>query len=314
MTPYDVHGTRFILQNDEDSDPFSPPTLTSSATGRARFFGLEEPWVPTLLSDTGPVSGRVFDAGVGCQPSDFTGASGKIVIADSVDPYYVGIIDGWGPVPCTIGRQVVLAAQAGAKAFVSNLISPDDAYGYFQGSFDRVQQTAKGMPVVQISDIDDEATSIRAALANGPVIVTLTPSKPTHGFLRIFRENGESDRDDDGVVEFKQVGKFDRLPHVKGSLNVPPGSWEIHNTEVAGNHSYSSWYSNGIVALRLAPVARPGLVGQFVPPPSSRFNDIFGDPFPLVWGVAIDRETGIVYASDMRSGLWIVRPTGPAAA
>jgi hypothetical protein len=32
-----------------------------------------------------------------------------------------------------------------------------------------------------------------------------------------------------------------------------------------------------------------------------------------VWGVAIDPETGIVYASDMRTGLWIVEPTGPAA-
>jgi hypothetical protein len=31
-------------------------------------------------------------------------------------------------------------------------------------------------------------------------------------------------------------------------------------------------------------------------------------------GVAIDRETGIVYASDVRSGLWIMRPTGAAAA
>jgi hypothetical protein len=30
-----------------------------------------------------------------------------------------------------------------------------------------------------------------------------------------------------------------------------------------------------------------------------------------VWGVAIDG--GLVYASDMVSGLWIVRPTGDAA-
>ena len=32
-----------------------------------------------------------------------------------------------------------------------------------------------------------------------------------------------------------------------------------------------------------------------------------------VWGLAIDPVTGIIYLSDMRTGLWIVRPTGPAA-
>jgi hypothetical protein len=33
-----------------------------------------------------------------------------------------------------------------------------------------------------------------------------------------------------------------------------------------------------------------------------------------VWGVAINPETGTIYASDMRTGLWIVQPTGSAAA
>jgi len=42
-----------------------------------------------------------------------------------------------------------------------------------------------------------------------------------------------------------------------------------------------------------------------VPPPPEQ-------PSPGVWGVAIDPETGVIYASDMASGLWIVRPTGQA--
>lgn len=313
MTPYDVGGHRFIFQNDEDGDAFSPPTLTSSATGGKEYFGIEEPWAPTVLSATGPVSGHVFDAGAGCRARDYDGAKGKIAVADSVDPFYVDVIDGWGPVPCPIGRQVVLAARAGAKAFVSNLVSPDDAWPYFEGNFNNVQTAAKGMPVVQISDIDDEAQAIRDALANGPVTVKLDPSTPTHGFIRVFREDVGQDKDGDGVVELRQVGKFDKLPHVTGSLDVPPGSWEVHNTEVRGKRAYSSWYSNGIVALRLGRPAHPSLAGQFVPPPSDRFHNIFGAPFPLVWGVAIDPETGIVYASDMRSGLWIVEPTGEAA-
>ena len=36
----------------------------------------------------------------------------------------------------------------------------------------------------------------------------------------------------------------------------------------------------------------------------------FGPKSALTWGVAI--HDGLIYASDLRSGLWIVRPTGPA--
>jgi hypothetical protein len=63
----------------------------------------------------------VFDAGDGCDASDYAGAEGKIALADSVDPFY-------NPAPCAIGDQVVLAAEAGATVFVSNLLSIDDAY------------------------------------------------------------------------------------------------------------------------------------------------------------------------------------------
>jgi hypothetical protein len=313
MTPLMVNGHRYILQNDEDSDAASPPTIMSSATGDESFLGIEEPWAPTLLTDTGPVSARVFDAGQGCAAADFDGAAGRIALADSIDPFYVGVIDGFGPVPCPIGRQTVLAAKAGAVAFVSNLVSPDDAYPYFEGNIDNVQLTAEGMPVLQIADIDGEASSIRRALGRGPVTVDLVPSRPTQGFLRVFREDVGSDADGDGVIELRQIGKFDRLPNVAGSIDVPPGSWEIHNTEVLGRRAFSSWYSNGIVALAVGDPRHPRMVGQFVPPASGRFQDIFGPPFPLVWGVAVDPQTGIIYASDMRSGLWIVEPTGAAA-
>jgi hypothetical protein len=46
-------------------------------------------------------------------------------------------------------------------------------------------------------------------------------------------------------------------------------------------------------------------LGQFVPPAS-------GDTPPLVWGVAIDSAHDLILASDITSGLWIVRPKGLA--
>jgi hypothetical protein len=310
MTPYDVGGTRYILQNDEDFESLSPTVVTSSATGGTEFSGIEEPWAPTLLSELGTVGGTIHDANDGCEGSDFTGTGGRIALVDTVDPFYVGIIPGWTR-PCTIGSQVVRAAEAGANGVLFNLISPDDAYPYFEGSAKAVQQAAGGMAIVQVSDIDGLATAIRAAA--GSVTVTLDPSEPTWGFIRVFSEASSSDVNGDGTPEFTQVGSFDELEHTSGELFTPPGSWSVHNTEVNGDHAYSSWYSHGIVALDLANPASPTLVGQFVPPTSDRFAGSLGHGPAEVWGVAIDPETGIVYASDMRTGLWIVQPTGPAA-
>jgi hypothetical protein len=309
MTPYEVGGRRYILQNDEDGTALSPTLVTSSATGDKTYAGIEEPWMPTLLSQTGTVAGRVHDAGDGCQASDFRGAAGKVVLVDTVDPFYVDIIPGWS-VPCDLGGQVLRAARAGARALLLNLISPDDAYPYApsEQALQQIARVAEGMPAVMISDIDELADRIRAALADGTVRVRLRPGRPSFGFLRVYNEGTATDINNDGVPEYRQVGRFAALPHVTGELFPPDGSWTIHNTEVLGDRAYSSWYSHGIVALDVSRPARPAKVGQFVPPPPAGGEP----PFALVWGVAIDPETGIIYASDMFSGLWIVRPTGRA--
>ena len=310
MTPYDVAGKRYILQNDEDTDPLSGPVVTSSATGTDRFTGIEESWAPTLLSETGPVSGTVHDAGDGCQDADFAGARGRIAVADSTDPFYVGILPGW-TVPCPIGDQVIRAARAGALAFVSNLVSPDDAWPFFRGDLREVTRAAGGMPVVQISDIDDMVKRIRATA--GAVTMRLAPSRPEQGHLRVFSEATADDTDADGVLEYRQVGEFAGLPHVRDELAPPAGTWTIHNTEVRGARAYSAWFSHGIVALDVSDPKRPRKVGQFVPDTSKRYSDGLGVGPTEFWGVAIDPTTGLIYGSDMRSGLWILQPTGRAA-
>jgi hypothetical protein len=311
MTPYDVGGKRYVLQNDEDTDPLSGPIVTSSATGTERFTGIEEPWAPTLLSEAGAVSGTVHDANDGCQDADFAGSAGKVALADSHDPFYVGIIAGW-TVPCPIGDQVVRAARAGATAFVSNMVSPDDAWPFLRGDAKAVARAAAGMPIVQISDIDELADRVRAAMAGGPVTLKLTPSRPEQGHLRVFSEATASDADADGVKEYRQVGEFAGLPHVRDDLTPPAGTWTIHNTEVRGARAYSSWFSHGIVALDVSDPKRPRKVGQFVPDTSKRYSAGLGVGPTEFWGVAIDPQTGVVYGSDMRSGLWILRPSGAA--
>lgn len=300
LTTYDVGGTRYLLANDEDFAGI-PETIsvTTSAVPGAEFPGIQEPWAPTSLYSLalGSISGVVHDAGDGCDTADYAGASGMVALADSVDPFYPFEL---GDPPCPIGTQATLAAQAGAAAFVSNLISFDDPYPF--GPDADVSATV-GMPILQIADIDDVAEAIRAALTLGPVTFTATSEEPpTWGHLRVYAETGDD--------EWSQVGEF--MGPAEGP-NTPPGSWSIHNTEVLGNRAYSSWYSAGIVALDLTNPTNPVQVGQFVPDTSKRHANSLGTGPAEVWGVAIDPETGTIYASDMRTGLWIVQPTGLAA-
>jgi hypothetical protein len=74
-----------------------------------------------------------------------------------------------------------------------------------------------------------------------------------------------------------------------------------HNTEVVGDDFYSSWYSDGIVWWTMGEDGTSTQLGQFVPPSHPQGP-------PLVWGVYPDRANDLILASDILSGLWIVRP------
>ncbi|HZB01985.1 MAG TPA: hypothetical protein VE800_07750 [Actinomycetota bacterium] len=41
-----------------------------------------------------------------------------VVVVDTVDPFYEGLIDGW-TVPCSLSGQIRRAANAGATALLS---------------------------------------------------------------------------------------------------------------------------------------------------------------------------------------------------
>ena len=303
MYPLDVGGTRYVIQNDEDYNPDSPVSVTSSATGSTEFGGMHEPWMPQTLWDTGPITGDVWDAGDGCQKADYSGANGNVALVDTVDPFYDGIIEGW-TVPCSFANQIRRATANGATALVSNLVSPDDPYPFPYELPNGIAED-EDMVVVQISDADGLADDLRAA--PGTPTITLDPTTPAVGYVRIFDESQLVDSDGDGQAqEFKEVATFTEPEHVFGELSPPAnGTWSVHNTEVRADIAYSSWYSHGIVAWDLSTVTAPTQVGQFRPRTRKGW--------PHVWGVAVDPETGIVYASDIFSGLWVVRPTGPAS-
>ncbi len=268
---------KFLLQNDEDFDPRSPVELRSG--GRQVGFGSESPFAPALWSQPEhKVSGRVIRAAwQGCFSGAYpAGTEGSIVVVKTLFSF---LGDPSFEPRCSQGTQERAAKRAGALAVLHDFRSPDTSPQWF--SVDQVS-----IPVV-FAEPRDAAALAKAGQG------TLRAGRPSWGFMRIF-----------DAATGRQVAKFDAVPNVH-TLPSPDGAWSIHNNEVVGDHSYVSWYSNGIVALDLSPLqaadpSDPEKVGQFIPP---------GDP--RVWGVAV--RGGLVYASDMNSGLWILRPTGPAA-
>ena len=307
----DVEGERYIYQNDEDFNPWSILTVTSTATANTEFQGVDMFWMPTPFTDGAPVSGELFDAGAGCTEAAFQGASGKVVLIDMIEPTPSG-----GEPACDPLLQLQLAGASGATALLVNWISPFDPFAFPPQDpklMEQFQAAVPNLPQALLSDNDGFADAVRARPANAPTTVTITPEERSWGFLRIFQESKSSDINGDEVPEFEQVGEFKDLPHVTGESATTPGEWSVHNTEVLGNRAYSSWYSHGIVALDVTDPTAPVKVGQFRRP-SSRKQIAFGpDGFPSTWGVVVDPDSGLIYASDMRSGLWIIRPTGAAA-
>jgi hypothetical protein len=218
-------------------------------------------------------------ANQGCAISDYPpGTAGKIAVVRTPFPFFD---PGGGEFPlCLHQEQDAAAAAAGAAAVVHDFIATATSPQWFDfGS-------------VEIPVLFTDNTTAQGMVTAGSA--TLEAQEPSWGFLRVF-----------DAATGVQVASFDDLPGVH-DFPPPPGFWSIHNNEVVGNRSYVSWYTNGVVALDLTPLNQtppgdPVMVGQFLPA-----------GFPDVWGVAI-RSDNVIFVSDLGSGLWIIRPTGPAA-
>lgn len=110
----------------------------------------------------------------------------------------------------------------------------------------------------------------------------------------------------------KPIGVY-RTPNSLGTNDQAAGDFVIHNNFLVGTDVYSSWYSDGVRVIDTSNPRAPREVASFVPPattnpvkPSQRGTLT---NTTQVWGVVVDEATGLVYASDMNSGLWILRRT-----
>jgi hypothetical protein len=83
----------------------------------------------------------------------------------------------------------------------------------------------------------------------------------------------------------------------------------VHDPKARGRLAFFSWFRRGIVVADISSPARPRLLAHFVPPAG---KDATGGRLckpkrscPLVWGVYPERR--YVLASDMNTGLWVLR-------
>ena len=109
-----------------------------------------------------------------------------------------------------------------------------------------------------------------------------------------------------------QIGEY-RTPNSLGTNDQAAGDFVIHNNFLVGTTVYSSWYTDGVRVIDTSNPRTPKEIAYFVPPatenpvkPSQRGTLT---NTTQVWGVVVDEATGLVYASDMNSGLWILRRT-----
>jgi hypothetical protein len=246
--------------------------------GDFRLIDITDPAHPFQVSDWGiQDAGGPFSAGQGCDADANYGhgaepsEDGKLAFVSYWDTGFVRL-DLTNPAhPVYTGRTVYPAAADG------------DAHS---------AQYDEGRRLLFTADED-------FCKSSGPGIET------GYGYLRVYDYSKPSAP--------KQIGSY-RTPNSLGTGSQGSGDFVIHNNFLVGSTLYTSWYSDGVRVIDVSTPSRPREVAYFVPPagqnpvkPSQR--GVLSQT-PQVWGVVVDESTGLAYASDMNTGLWILRRTG----
>jgi hypothetical protein len=291
-----------------------------------RFFDVTRPRRPTLLSswllppgaigchevDLGQRRDGVVLAGCARQLTDqLDGPTGKqipggVQIVDATDPVHPTTRASWElPVTPTGGVGCLPDEFAHSIRFVRNGLG---AYvSYWDAGTVQLDLTNPASPAVvgvtKTAPPDEDGDNHSMTLANGGrwLVINQEDFSPTACRDRQLGAWGE-------VWVYDTAGSTPALLGRFGTRNARStrfdGNYTAHNTEAAGRQLFSSWYSDGIVWWTMSDRGVPRQLGHFVPPAGARL------PVPLVWGVAIDHVHDLILASDIGTGLWLVRPRG----
>jgi hypothetical protein len=256
------------------------PTGRRDQQGRGdfRLIDVTDPAAPVEVSNWGVVHdlGGPPAPGLGCDPDPIYGhsaepsADGKLAFVSYWDSGFIALD----------------VTDPAAPAFRGRTVYPSNADGDAHSSnYDEERQ------LLFAADEDFCKTS-------GP------DTEKGFGYLRIY--------DYSNLAAPVQIGEY-RTPNSIGASDQGAGDYTIHNPLQKGTDVYISWYSDGVRVVDASDPTRPREVAYFVPPsannPVSPSQRGVLTNATQVWGVAVDDATGLVYASDMNSGLWILRRT-----
>ena len=274
-------GRTFAYASVPTSRYADPATLTGvrdvNGDGDFRLFDLTDPTAPAQVSEW-----AIHDAGgpfqgYGCDPDGNYGhsaepsADGKLVFLSYWDSGFVAL-DVTNPAsPVYRGRTVYEANEDG------------DAHS---AQYDEARK-------LLFSADEDFCNTSGSSTEKG------------YGYLRVWDYSKPSAP--------KQIGEY-KTPNTPGGNDQGAGDYTIHNNYLVGTTLFTSWYSDGVRMIDVSNPRAPREVGFFVPPATT--NPVKPSQRGVltnttqVWGVVVDEATGLVYASDMNSGLWILRRTG----
>jgi hypothetical protein len=261
-----------------------PDSATSSGfrdeegRGDFRLIDITDPNNPVEVSDWGVVhdAGGPLGPGQGCDPDAIFG-HGAEPSGDGTEVFLAYWDSGFVALDVTDPENPVLLGDTD--------YGPDEDGDAHSSMFDDDRQ------LLFTADED-------FCLHSGPGIET------GYGYLRVY---DYSDR-----AAPVQIGEY-RTPNSMTGGQPGSGDYTIHNTYLVGTDVYISWYSDGVRVVDASDPTNPTEVAYFVPPagqnpvkPSQR--GVLSQT-PQVWGVVVDEATGLVYISDMNTGLWILRRT-----
>ncbi|MFN2469984.1 MAG: LVIVD repeat-containing protein [Gaiellaceae bacterium] len=291
-----------------------------------------------VTNPASPVTLGFWDApfpDLGCHEVDLVQAVGGRVLAACANPFStflsgapeVSIVDATNPnSPVTLGTwtyDTFVEIGCFGATFAHSVRFFDggrilfasmwDAGTFELGLANPAQPRVRGVARIAPPDEDGDNHSMTPAGPSGELEI-INPEDFSPFDEGVFCEGDFNGWGDAWIVDRSSP----RRPHVLGHFATPnaaskrtDGVYSVHNTEMVGSYdAFSSWYSDGIVWWNLQNPAAPALRGQFVPPAA---EDPFGffPPVPLVWGVlpyGAEAGTPLILASDINSGLWIVRP------
>jgi hypothetical protein len=280
-----LKGEQFAVIADEDFSPtestfevLAPDAIAGAKPHHFGAFGRP-------LENKPPLMGEVVYVGRGCPESPpqvpvedpyLTSPSGKIA----------AILRG----SCNFSLKVLRAQQAGAIGAV--IINNDPADGVAGlGGWD----AALTIPAAGVSlETGNEITNTLTAGETVSVRMGILPGE--WGFTRIA---DVSDPANPALVAEIVIPQTRQFP-------PEPGTWTVHNPWVDGDLLYLSHYWGGVRAYDVSNPSRPVELGHLIP------ADLEVSPgqkaHASVWGVMTDSR-GYIYASDMTSGLWVLRRT-----